>query len=490
MRIFHFAFAALLIASAVYSQTTKDPFPAPIPATDGAILVKFVEFAAIPYAGGEAPRMMLLLDEPGTHRLFVNTMQGAIYSISYDGKTVTPYLDINAPEWGVNVQFSSHDRGFQSFAFHPQFNQRGTRGYGKFYTYTDTANMTKKADFLPNGPGHTHDTVLLEWTAKNPEAATYDGGTPREIFRTAKPFPIHNGGQLAFNPLAKPGSADYGLLYVGVADGGNGGDPYKHAQNLSVAFGKILRIDPLGSNSANGQYGIPSINPFVKNAQTRSARRDLCVRLPESAALLVGSEERQHVSGGHRPGSRREGYAGHARREPWVEHLGRQLYVWPGQGGHGKSARRLRRLHIRSWSSITPTRFSSAAWRSPASLLIGTLRFRNLRTSCYLAITLAARFFMWMPTICRRVGRMQFGGFYLMTRARRKRCFSLFRRRIGCKVRHRRDALICGLMLGRVGRYSCLIRLMGLFGCWFREPSARGLLKFLRYGDQRSLPRS
>ena len=189
MRIFHFAFAALLIACAAYSQTTKDPFPAPIPATDGAILVKFVEFAAIPYAGGEAPRMMLLLDEPGTHRLFVNTMRGAIYSISYDGKTVTPYLDINAPEWGVNVQFSSHDRGFQSFAFHPQFNQRGTRGYGKFYTYTDTANMTKKADFLPNGPGHTHDTVLLEWTAKNPEAATYDGGTAARNFPDGEAVP-------------------------------------------------------------------------------------------------------------------------------------------------------------------------------------------------------------------------------------------------------------------------------------------------------------
>jgi hypothetical protein len=264
----HFAIAAILIASAARGESTNNPFPAPIPAAEGAILVKFVEFATIPYAGDEAPRMMLLLDEPGTHRLFVHTMRGPIYSISYDGKTVTQYLDVNAASWGVNVQFSSHDRGFQSFAFHPQFNQRGTRGYGKFYTYTDTANITKKADFLPNGPGHTHDTVLLEWTAKNPEAATYDGGAPREIFRTAKPFQIHNGGQLAFNPLAKPGSADYGLLYVGVADGGNGGDPYKHAQNLSFAFGKILRIDPLGTNSANGQYGIPSTNPFVKNTKT------------------------------------------------------------------------------------------------------------------------------------------------------------------------------------------------------------------------------
>jgi hypothetical protein len=265
MRTPCFAFATILIASAAFGQSTKNPFPEPIPAADGAIMVKFVEFAAIPYAGKDAPRMMLLLDEPGTHRLFVNTMSGPIYSISYDGKTVKQYLDVNAPTWGVNVQFSSHDRGFQSFALHPQFNQRGKPGYGKFYTYTDTSNITQKADFLPNGKGHTHDTVLLEWTAKNPRAATYDGGAPHELFRTAKPFQIHNGGQLAFNPLAKPGSADYGLLYVGVADGGNGGDPYKHAQNLSVAFGKILRIDPLGSNSANGHYGIPSTNPFVKN---------------------------------------------------------------------------------------------------------------------------------------------------------------------------------------------------------------------------------
>jgi hypothetical protein len=260
----------ILIAPAAHgqstpAQSTKDPFPSPIPATDGVILVKFVEFAAIPFIGDEAPRMMLLVDEPGTKRLFVHTMQGPLYSVSYDGKTVTQYLDVNAAAWGVPVQYSSHDRGFQSFAFHPQFNERGTRGYGRFYTYTDTSDIAPKADFLPNGSGHIHDTVLLEWRARNPQAATYDGGAPRQIFRTAKAFQIHNGGQIAFNPLAKPGSADYGLLYVGVADGGDGGDPYKHAQDLSRAFGKILRIDPLGSNSANGQYGIPSTNPFVKN---------------------------------------------------------------------------------------------------------------------------------------------------------------------------------------------------------------------------------
>jgi glucose/arabinose dehydrogenase len=68
---------------------------------------------------------------------------------------------------------------------------------------------------------------------------------------------------MSFNPLAVPGAADFGLLYVGVADGGSGGDPLGVGQNLGVPYGKILRIDPLGSNSANGRYGIPTGNPFA-----------------------------------------------------------------------------------------------------------------------------------------------------------------------------------------------------------------------------------
>src|SRR5262249_42312163 len=128
MRLPTLAFAILSIAFSASGQFTKDPFPKPIPASHGVILVHFVEFASIPYAGDEAPRMMLLFDEPAARRLFVNTERGKIYSVSYDGKKVTEYLDVNAANWGINVQFSSHDRGFQSFAFHPQFNRRGKPG--------------------------------------------------------------------------------------------------------------------------------------------------------------------------------------------------------------------------------------------------------------------------------------------------------------------------------------------------------------------------
>ncbi len=267
MHISRFLISAMLIATPALGQSTgSNPFATPIAVTEGVVTVNFTEFAVIPDAGTEAARMNMLVDEPGTRRLFVNTMRGLIYSVSYDGKTVAPYLDTNAAEWGVPVNFQGTERGFQSFAFHPQFTQRGTRGFGTFYTYTDTSNMTPKADFLPSGDPHTHDTVLLAWTAKDPAAATYDGAAPRELFRVAHPYPNHNGGMIAVDPAARAGTADFGLLYVGSADGGSGGDPFNHAQNLASAFGKILRIDPLGANSTNGKYGIPASNPFVKKA--------------------------------------------------------------------------------------------------------------------------------------------------------------------------------------------------------------------------------
>ena len=258
--------AALLAGVSVFAQTPTDPFPAPINATDGVIKVNFVEFATLPDLGGPMPaRPMLLVDEPGTRRLFTNDMRGPLYTIPREGKTVAVYLDINDPKWGVNVNSQGNERGFQSFAFHPQFNRPGTPGFGKFYTYTDTANMPPVVDFKPDGGTHTHDAVLLEWTAKDPAAAAYDGGAPRELMRFEHPFGNHNGGQLSFNPLAAPNTAEFGLLYMGIADGGSGGDPLNNAQKPSSAFGKILRIDPLGKNSANGKYGIPKDNPFAND---------------------------------------------------------------------------------------------------------------------------------------------------------------------------------------------------------------------------------
>src|SRR5687767_4120724 len=243
---------------------TNNPFPQPIDTTRGVITVTLREFASLPDINGVAARAMTLVEEPGTRRrLFVSDMHGLLYVLSPDGRTVSPYLDLRDPKWGVAVQSQGRERGLQSFTLHPQFAQAGASGFGRFYTYTDVSAGTAEPDFTTPNAQSTHETVLLEWTARTPGATTYDGERPRELIRLRQPFANHNGGAIAFNPTARPGAADFGLLYVGVGDGGSGGDPMGLAQNLASAFGKILRIDPLGKNGRGAKYGIPAANPFL-----------------------------------------------------------------------------------------------------------------------------------------------------------------------------------------------------------------------------------
>jgi glucose/arabinose dehydrogenase len=242
---------------------TNEPFPQPIVSTEGVIAVRLREFAALPDIDGAPARMMMIVDEPVTSRLFVSDMHGVLYTVSSDGATVTPYLDIREPRWGSPVQAQGRERGFQSFALHPQFAQTGTPGFGKFYTYLDTSNQGPAPDFPAPLDTSPHDTVLQEWTARTPGAATYDGDPPRELIRLRQPYANHNAGMVTFNPTARPGSPDFGLLYMGIADGGSGGDPLNLAQNLGSPFGKIFRIDPLGRTGRGAKYGVPASNPFV-----------------------------------------------------------------------------------------------------------------------------------------------------------------------------------------------------------------------------------
>ena len=253
--------AGVFLAMPALAQS-NDPYQ-PIRAAEDVIRVDYREFATLPDIDGVAARMMLLVQEPGSRNLFVNDMRGPLYRVSADGRTVTLYVNIDDPQWNMDVQSQGRERGFQSFALHPQFNQSGTPGFGKFYTWSDVTDTTPTADYAPTGQGNSHDTVLLEWAAKTPGAATYDGSAPRELLRLQQPFSNHNGGLIAFNPLARPGQPDFGMLYVGNADGGSAGDPMNMVQNMASPFGKILRIDPSGRDSRNGKYGIPGDNPFV-----------------------------------------------------------------------------------------------------------------------------------------------------------------------------------------------------------------------------------
>ena len=133
---------------------TNDPFPQPIVSDEGVITVTLREFASLPDIDGVPARMMTLVEEPASRRLFVSDMRGLLYTLSADGKTVTPYLDISDPKWGVPVQSQGRERGMQSFVLHPQFAQAGTPGFGKLYTYTDTSNQAPAAGLHDAERGH------------------------------------------------------------------------------------------------------------------------------------------------------------------------------------------------------------------------------------------------------------------------------------------------------------------------------------------------
>jgi glucose/arabinose dehydrogenase len=85
-----------------------------------------------------------------------------------------------------------------------------------------------------------------------------DGTIDRESLRTVllveQPYANHNGGDLAFGPD--------GMLYIGLGDGGSGGDPERRASNLGELLGKMLRIDP-STPSGDLGYTVPADNPFV-----------------------------------------------------------------------------------------------------------------------------------------------------------------------------------------------------------------------------------
>lgn len=88
-----------------------------------------------------------------------------------------------------------------------------------------------------------------------------DPSTRRDILVVEQPYSNHNGGNLVFGPD--------GFLYIGLGDGGSGGDPHGNGQSLSTLLGKMLRIDPQLSGEA--PFRVPADNPFVGRADARPA---------------------------------------------------------------------------------------------------------------------------------------------------------------------------------------------------------------------------
>ncbi len=288
------AVVALLLGSR-FASATPAPLPEPLlpEAAPSGTLIELQDFVTLPkHADKSSARVEFLTQAPDhTTDLFVIDMVGIIYRISADGSRVTPYLDLRTQ--GLSIISPSGEEGLVGMAFHPNFAGDPSKpGYGKFYTAYSAARSSGVPDFLANDDAD-HDQVIREWTASDPFATSF-AGTSREVLRVGKFASNHNGGVIRFNPNARPGSPDYGNLYIGFGDGGDGNDPRGNGQNLLSPLGKILRINPL-AGADGAKYGIPADNPFRTMTVAAPLVWAYGLRNPQQFSWEVGGQGRMFI---------------------------------------------------------------------------------------------------------------------------------------------------------------------------------------------------
>ena len=168
--------------------------------------------------------LFLTAPPDGTNRLFVVEQEGRIFVVTGGRTSSSAVLDISAKI------STGGEKGLLGLAFHPKFSSNGRL----------FINYTRKEDGA---------TVIAEhaWV---PQQEAVD---PQEriLLVIPQPYSNHNGGMIAFGP-------DH-YLYIGMGDGGSGGDPENRAQNIQELLGKFLRLDVDGS----APYAIPPDNPFI-----------------------------------------------------------------------------------------------------------------------------------------------------------------------------------------------------------------------------------
>ena len=266
---------------------SSNPLPAPI--EKHGLTVQIKDLVRLPDTRGVRPpdqdlspagwaRISFVRDLPDGRR-FANDSRGFLYLIDANNQ---PHVYANVAEAFPLAVYNRLESGFIGFAFHPEFARNGL-----FYTVHAERGPgnPKKPDFIP--PGYTladvtYHNIITEWHATNPAANTF-AGTRRELLREAHVVAnlTHPMGAVEFNPTAKPGDADYGLLYTSGSDHGfsNGGGPKANnpdqTQRLDTIMTAILRIDPRSPSVSHGvkglgDYTIPMANKFAADGDPKT----------------------------------------------------------------------------------------------------------------------------------------------------------------------------------------------------------------------------
>jgi hypothetical protein len=275
-----FWLVVLVIPGAAAIAQVADPLPGPV--EKRGLSVRIEDVVRLPRTRGLLhasqdvdpagwARVSFVRELPDGRR-FANDSRGFLYLLD-DSNPPSVYLDFR-PYFPRTV-YNRLESGFIGFAFHPDFSRNGL-----FYTaHGEWAfGQTRKPDFIPPGYGErdvTHHNVITEWHADDPSASSFSG-TTRELLRVAHVVAnmSHPIGYVGFNPTARPGDDDYGLLYTSGSDLGfsNGGGPNSQnpaqTQRRDSVITAILRIDPRSPSVSRGMkglgdYTIPPANPFA-----------------------------------------------------------------------------------------------------------------------------------------------------------------------------------------------------------------------------------
>jgi hypothetical protein len=279
LRPFAVAAVGCYAAVAAQAQITSNPLPAPIDKM--GIMVEIRDVARLPETRGMRPadqdvtpsgwaRVSFVRDLPDGRR-FANDSRGFLYLL--DGAEPKLYADVAAAF--PHAIYNRLESGFIGFDFHPEFASNGL-----FYTIHSERAQGNPAtpNFTPPGftaaDVHFHN-VFTEWRARDPKANTFDG-TRRELLRVAHIVETltHPFGNIEFNPTARPGDEDYGLVYTSGSDLGfsNGAGPNANnpgqTQRLDSVVTAVLRFDPRSPSATNGvkglgDYTVPAANKFA-----------------------------------------------------------------------------------------------------------------------------------------------------------------------------------------------------------------------------------
>jgi hypothetical protein len=278
---------AVCTAAAIRAQITSNPIPAPVVKRGLAVEIK--DLVRLPDSRGTRPldqdvspagwaRVSYVRDLPDGRR-FANDSRGFLYVIGPDNQ---PHVYANVGAAFPNAVYNRLESGFICFVFHPEFARNGL-----FYTAhaERAAGNPRTPDFIPPGfapKDVTYHNVITEWHATNPAASVFEG-TRRELLREAHVVQnlTHPMGAVEFNTSAKPGDADYGLLYTSGSDHGfsNGGGPNSstasQTQRLDSIITAILRFDPrtpsvTGGTKGLGDYTIPMANKFAADGDPKT----------------------------------------------------------------------------------------------------------------------------------------------------------------------------------------------------------------------------